>query len=198
VGVELIQRHSAAIERYSSSECESLGTFTEVSAPGAAALTLIPPSMIGPPELIHVDMKDTDRAAIVTRQLGKGSVTWIPWNLGGMYYQHSLPAHAGLFADVLERLNPHRQVRTNAHPLVEITLMHQGGRTLLHLVNMSGPSQTGYFPPVEMRDIHVEVAGDFKTAATVRKPGKLTPRTAGGYTGFTVPQLSDYELVVLK
>jgi hypothetical protein len=174
------------------------GPFTEVSAVGTAALTLIPPSLIGPPELVHVDMKDTDTPAIVTRQLGKGIVTWIPWNLGGMYYLHSLPAHADLFRDVTDRLNPHRQLRTNAHPLVEITIMHQGGRTLLHLVNMSGHSQTGYFPPVPMRDIQVEVAGDFKTAATVRKPGNLTLNTVGGYTGFTVPQLSDYELVVLK
>jgi hypothetical protein len=174
------------------------GPFTEVAADSAAALTLIPPSLIGPPELIHVDMKDTNTPAIVTRQLGKGTVTWIPWNLGGLYYLHSLPAHADLFRDVMDRLNPRRQLRTNAHPLVEITMMHQGGRTLLHLVNMSGPSQTGYFPPVPMRDIHVEVAGDFKMATTVRKAGNLMLKTGGGYTGFTVPELSDYELVVLK
>ena len=120
------------------------------------------------------------------------------WNLGGMYYLHSLPAHAGLFRDVMDRLNRRRQLRTNAHPLVEIALMRQGGRTLLHLINLSGHSQTGYFPPVPMKDIHVEVAGEFRAATTVRQPGNLTVRTAGGYTGFTVPQLLDYELVILK
>ena len=79
-----------------------------------------------------------------------------------MYYRHSLPAHAGLFRDVVDRLNPRRQLRTDAHPLVEMTLMRQGGRTLLHLINLSGHSQTGYFPPVPMRDIHIEVAGEFQ------------------------------------
>jgi hypothetical protein len=49
-----------------------------------------------------------------------------------------------------------------------------------------------------MRGIHVEVAGNFTAATAVRKPGSLTLNAAGGYTGFTVPQLSDYELVVLK
>jgi hypothetical protein len=49
-----------------------------------------------------------------------------------------------------------------------------------------------------MKDIHVEVAGDFRAATTVRKPGNLTVRTVSGYTGFTVPQLLDYELVILK
>ena len=174
------------------------GPFTEVAADATAALTLIPPSLIGPPELVHVDMKDTDTPAIVTRQLGKGTVTWIPWNLGGLYYLHSLPAHAGLFRDVMDRLTPRRQLRTSAHPLVEISVMRQGGRTLLHLINLSGHSQTGYFPPVPMKDIHVEIAGDFQAATTVRNPGNLAVETAGGYTGFTVPQLLDYELVVLK
>jgi hypothetical protein len=82
--------------------------------------------------------------------------------------------------------------------LVEISIMRQAGRTLLHLINLSGQSQTGYFPPVPMKDIHVEVAGDFRVATAVRQPGNLTVNTVSGYTGFTVPQLSDYELVVLK
>ncbi|MBS1827682.1 MAG: hypothetical protein JST93_20375 [Acidobacteria bacterium] len=96
------------------------GPFTSLPADGKAPLTLIPPSMIGPPEFIHIDMKDTDTPAIVTRRLGQGSVTWLPWNLAGMYYRHSLPAHAGVFRDIVNRLHPHRLIRTNAHPLVEM------------------------------------------------------------------------------
>jgi hypothetical protein len=174
------------------------GPFTEVRPAGKPALTLIPPSMIGPPEFVHIDMKDTDTPAIVTRELGKGTVTWIPWNLAAMYYHASLPAHAGLFRDAMDRLLPRRQIRTDAHPLVEMTLMRQGGRTLLHLVNLSGHSQTGYFPPVAMKDIHIDVAGGFRNARTVRTPGAPGVRVAGGYTSFTVPQLIDYELVVLE
>ena len=174
------------------------GPFTEVNSDGASALTLIPPSMIGPPEFIHIDMKDTDTPAIVTRRMGKGSATWIPWNLGALYYRHSLPAHAGLFRDLLDRMDLRRQVRTNAHPLVEMTLMRQGGRTLLHLINLSGHSQTGYFPPVPMSDLHVEVAGDFKSARTLRTPGTIPVKSSGGYAGFSVPQLRDYEVVVLE
>jgi hypothetical protein len=154
--------------------------------------------MFGPPEFIHIDMKDTDTTAIVFRQIGKGSVAWIPWNLGGMYYRHSLPAHAGLFRDALNRINPQRQVRTNAHPLAQITLMRQQRRTLLHLINMSGHSQTGYFAPIPMSDIQVQVAGAFKTAKTLRAPGSLAVNVDKGYTEFTIRRLSDYELVVLE
>jgi hypothetical protein len=174
------------------------GPFTELKVEGPAALTLIPPSMIGPPEFVHIDMKDTATPAIAHRALGKGRATWIPWDLGGMYYRHSLPAHAGLFRDVLNKLHAQRQIRTNAHPLVEMTLMRQKGRTLLHLVNLSGHSQTAYFAPVPMRDIRVGVAGSFMRAKTVRTPGAVAVQMNQGYAEFTVPSLADYELVVLE
>jgi hypothetical protein len=174
------------------------GAFTETRTSAPALLTLVPPSMIGPPEFVHIDMKDTDTAAIVFKRIGKGEVAWIPWNLSEMYYRHSLNAHAGLFRDVLERLGLPRQIRTNAHPLVEMTLMRQGERTLLHLINLSGHSQTGYFAPISMREIQIQVAGAFKTAKTLRAPSNLTVRPHEGYTEFTLPQLTDYELIVLE
>jgi hypothetical protein len=173
------------------------GPFTTVKAGGKHSLTLIPPSMIGPPEFVHIDIKDTDIPAIVSKPEGKGVVTWIPWDLAGLYYRHSLPAHAGLFRDILNGMLPKRQIRTNAHPLVEMTLMRQGNRTLLHLINLSGHSQTGYFAPVPMSGVRVQVAGAYKSGKTVRSPGAVALRASGGYTELTIAQLSDYELVVL-
>jgi hypothetical protein len=174
------------------------GPFTELKADGPAWLTLVPPSMIGPPEFVHIDLHDTDVPAIVLRQMGQGSVAWIPWNLGEMYYRHSLPAHAALFRDLLDRLLPQRQLRTSAHPLVEMTLMRQNGRTLLHVINLSGHSQTGYFAPVSMSRIRVQVAGTFRSARAIRASQRLEVQVNGGYSEFTIPRLSDYELVVIE
>ncbi len=174
------------------------GPFTVVKADGPSPLTLIPPSMFAPPEFVHIDMKDTDVPAIAMRQIGKGAVVWVPWNLGELYYRHSLTAHAGLFRDVVARLVPKRQIQSDAHPLVEMTLMRQDSRTLLHLVNVSGQSQTGYFQPVPMAGIHIKVEGHFKSGKTIRSPGSLTMRASQGYTEFTIPRLADYELVVLE
>jgi hypothetical protein len=174
------------------------GAFTELEGDGTATLSMVPPSMIGPPEKIHVDMRDTATPGVVTRRLGDGVLTWVPWELGALYYRHSLPAHAGLFRDLLAALHPVRQVQTDAHPLVELTLMEQAGRTLLHLVNLSGHSHTGYFAPIAMRDIRINVAGSYGKARTVRAAGTLSPRVRSGRTLFTVPELRDYELVVLE
>jgi hypothetical protein len=175
------------------------GDFTELSGTSSSALTLIPPSMIGPPEKIHTDQTDTDKPGIVTRTLGKGSVTWIPWDLGGLYYKHSLPAHAAILRDAVDRMLPDgRQIRTNAHPLVEMTLMRQGTRTLLHVINLSGHSETAYFEPLPIRGIRVDVAGAFKSARSVRTPGNVSAKAQGNRTSLMLPELKDYELVVLE
>ena len=174
------------------------GPYTELSEDPASPLTLIPPSMIGPPEKVHVDWKDTQQPGLVVRPAGKGTIAWIPWDLGALYYRESLPAHAGLFRDVVDRLNPARQLRTNAHPLVEMTWMQQGDRKLLHLINLSGHSQTGYFAPIPMTGIHIQIAGRFKHAASVRTRGDLPVQVEGVYSSFTLPRLTDYELIVLN
>jgi hypothetical protein len=174
------------------------GPYTELEGDGSSSLSLVPPSMIGPPELIHVDMKDTIKPGIINKEIGKGQVVWIPWNLGALYYRVSLPAHAGLFHDVIDRLYPQRQLRTNAHPLVEMTWMQQGHRNLLHLVNLSGHSQTGYWSPLKMTDIKVELAGQFKTAKAVRGGRDIPIKVENGKSEFIVPELSDYELVVVE
>lgn len=174
------------------------GAFTELAPSGPATLTLVPPSMIGPPEKIHVDMKDTNTPAVVAQALGKGRVTWVPWDLGTLYYRLSLTAHAGLFRDLVGSLLPRRQLVTNAHPLVEMTLMDRDGETQLHLINLSGHSQTATFAPIPMEAIAVEVEGVYRTARTVRQPGVLKVEVRDGHTHFTVPRLVDYELVTLE
>jgi hypothetical protein len=172
------------------------GDYTEVEGDGSGSLSFVPPSMYGPPEKIHVDMTDTAKPGIVF--FANNRATWIPWDLAGLYYRHSLPAHAALLHDVIDRMLPERQLRTNAHPLVEITMMRQGRRTLLHLVNLTGHSDTGYFAPVPLREIRVDLAGSYKRAFTVRSKATVAVSVAGRRTAFTIPQLTDYELVVLE
>ena len=173
------------------------GPFTEATAASNAELTLIPPSMFGPPELIHMDMKETDTPALLWLEGGK--VAWLPWNLGALYYRLSLPAHAGLFRDLVNRLLPKgRQLETDAHPLIEMTLMRQPGRTLLHLINLSGHSQTGYFAPLPTGPIQIRLEGNFKTVRLLRSGLPPSLQQVGGRSEIGLPRLQDYELIVLE
>ncbi len=171
------------------------GPFAASADAPDAPLTLVPPSMFGPPEFIHTDLRDTFTPAVFS--LRGGAITWVPFDLGGLYYRHSLTSHAALLTDLIAPLLPRRQLLTNAHPLVEVSLMEQNGRTLLHLINLSGHSQTAYFPPVPMHGIELNLEGRFSAARALRANQALPLRAENGRTLLKLARLNDYELVVL-
>ena len=128
-------------------------------------------------------------------------MAYLPWDIGGLDYRHSSEAHANLLADLVDHLLPKgRQIRTNAHPLVEMTLMDQPSRnrTLVHLVNGTGHHDTAYFAPVEMRDIRIELPRPVRRARAVSLGRDLPVSSSGGSSSFTLPSLGAYEVVVIE
>ncbi len=177
------------------------GEYTELQPEPNPPLTLIPPAMFGPPEKVWVDKIETNKPGLLLRSYGKGQLAWVPWDVAGLYYRHSSPGHAGLMADVVDRFLPGgRQVRTDAHPLVEITLMRQPARnrTLLHLVNLSGHSDTAYFRPIPMRNIEVALKGRYSLARSVTLAKPLPIAASGGYSKIVLPALAGYEVLILE
>ena len=49
-----------------------------------------------------------------------------------------------------------------------------------------------------MRNVRVQVAGPFRGAQSVRKAGSLAVSRKAGYSEVVIPELSEYELVVLQ
>ena len=177
------------------------GEYTELEPVPTPPLTLIPPAMFGPPEKVWVDKVETDKPGLLLRSYGNGQLAWVPWDVAGLYYRYSSPGHAGLMTDLVDRFLPGgRQIRTNAHPLVEITLMRQPGRsrTLVHLVNLSGHSDTAYFRPIPIRNIQLAVKGEYAAARSGTTGKQLPVETSGGYCRVVVPALHGYEVVILQ
>jgi Hypothetical glycosyl hydrolase 6 len=177
------------------------GEYLELRPIDAPLLTLIPTAMFGPPEKVWGDKVETDVPGLVFADLGKGRVGYIPWDIGGLYYRHSSEGHAGLMVDVIDQLLPAgRQVRTDAHPLVEMTLMDQPARrrTLIHLVNVTGHQGTAYFAPLELRDIRIGVGRDIRSARAVDLDRDLPITIDGPYRSFTLPRLKAYEVIIIQ
>ncbi len=177
------------------------GDYLELEPVEKPLLTLIPPARFGPPEKVWTDKIETDKPGLLVTACGKGKVAYLPWDVGGLYYRLSSPGHAGLIAGLIDHLLAEgRPLRTNAHPLVEITLMRQPrrNRTLVHLVNLSGHSQTAYFEPIEMSDIRIELAGEFRSARSLRLERDLEVSRRGRYGTFALPRLGAYDVVVVQ
>jgi Hypothetical glycosyl hydrolase 6 len=177
------------------------GDLTELAPIEKPALTLIPPAMFGPPELVWADKVETTVPGLAITDHDKGTVAYVPWDVGGLYYRHSSPGHAGLMTDVIDHLlTAGRQLKSEAHPLVEITLMNQPARkrTLVHLVNLSGHSDTAYFTPIEMHDVTVQLAQEIHRATAVALGRPLPVTRDGAYWKFTLPALKAYEVVILE
>ena len=71
-------------------------------------------------------------------------------------------------------------------------------RTLVHLVNGIGHSDTAYFPPVELRDIRIALARDVRRATAASSGASLPVTVEGNYRVFTLPRLGAYEVVVIE
>ncbi len=177
------------------------GDYLEIAPLQYPILTLIPTAMFGPPEKVWSDKVETTVPGLVFTAHGKGRAAYIPWDVGGLYYRHSSEAHRRLLADVIDQLlSGGRQLRTNAHPLVEITVMDQPsrGRTLIHLVNGTGHHDTAYFQPLEIRDIRIDLARDVHQVRAVGLDRALPITTNGRFRSFTVPRLQGYEVIVVE
>ena len=176
------------------------GDYVELAPTDPPLLTLIPTAMFGPPEKVWSDKIETTLPGLVFATYEKGRLAYIPWDVGGLYYRHSSPGHAGLMADVIDRLLPSgRQVKTDAHPLVELTVMDQPHRqrTLVHLVNGIGHQDTAYFPPVELRDIRIELARNVRRVRAVALDADLPVTNSGAYRSVTLPSLKAYEVLIV-
>jgi hypothetical protein len=177
------------------------GEYLELAPIDRPILTLIPTAMFGPPEKVWGDKVETKTPGLVFAEHEKGRVAYIPWDVGALYYRHSSPGHAGLIADVLDALLPTgRQIKTDAHPLVEMTLMDQPsrGRTLIHLVNGTGHHDTAYFPPVELRNIRIELDRGITRARAVVLGTPLPISSTGRYRSVVLPTLKAYEVIVVE
>jgi hypothetical protein len=167
-------------------------------------LRFIPAAMFGPPEkCYYTGVSDTPGLFLSRR--GRGACALIPWPVGAHYAKMKHPGHAALVLGAVEGLlRAPRTVRVEASPLVEIQHMRdEGGRfEWVSLVNLSGQKDgPGYFEPVPMRDIEVEILPR-RPAASARllKAGREIPLESrpGGRAACRVPELGLYEIVLFS
>jgi hypothetical protein len=71
-------------------------------------------------------------------------------------------------------------------------------RTLIHLVNGTGHQDTAYFPPVELRDITIELPREVRKVEAVGLGRALAVVRKGQHRTFTLPSLKAYEVLIVE
>jgi len=76
--------------------------------------------------------------------------------------------------------------------------MRQKDRHLVHLINLTGHSDTAYFNPVSIPNIQVRVKGNFRSGRAIRSGESIAIKNSGGFAEFTLPALDEYEMIDLR
>jgi len=177
------------------------GDYLELEA-SSTPVTLIPPGQFGPPDKVASLETRTDKPGLILSKLKRGTIGYVPWNIGDLYYRYSNDKHRMFISDLVDYLleGTGRQLITSAHPSVEITVMHQpdGDGLLLHLINLSGHSGTAFFDAVEMQNIPLKVKGEFSSATMLERREALSLEKSEGYASFQLPRLLEYNVVLLE
>jgi hypothetical protein len=141
---------------------------------------------------VKFEKYDSDRPAIVRRRAGKGSVTFLAFDMGLGYIKYKLPQLADLFAGlVTESVSP--PVVFDAPNALEVTAFQDGpGRMFVHLVNCSALNFNEVAP---LADIGVTLHRGVLTRASLPVTG-ATPQVDGNHV--SLPAVGHGEVLVLE
>jgi Hypothetical glycosyl hydrolase 6/Beta-galactosidase trimerisation domain len=165
------------------------------------AFGLVPPSRYGPPEKCYWDV-ETDRPGLLWHRHGTGRTAYLPWPIGALYDQLSLPEHRRILVHAIEQVSGGRQVSTNAPPHVEVVVSEQAEprRTLVHLINYSGHRGRAFDAPLPIHDIEVGLreVPTVSSAISLRLGEPLAFSATAEVTTVRLPRLDLLDLLVLE
>jgi hypothetical protein len=175
-------------------------------------LTLIPPviahsgATISIPEYSAV-RETTDIPVVVRGEHGSGRVVYFCNEAEALFYRYGFPDLGRLLANAVHWvLAEPPLIETDAPDFVEVTLMQQPGRRLVHLVNfpVGKPVSTGWrhigrnLVPLAAVEVKLGIAaGERVREARLATTGEtLEVRHEHALASVTVPRLVDHEIVV--
>ncbi len=168
-------------------------------------LTYIPPFPIYPPETAWMRYPATSLPALVLReQAGGGRVAYFAADIDRCLARDNLPDHARLLANAVRWAARERiPLRVEGPGLLGCHLYQQGGRAILHLLNLTCAETMR--PPIEELlpagpfTVHVQlpagVAG--RTARLLVAEREVPVTVEDGWARLEVPSILEHEVLVL-
>ena len=143
----------------------------------------------------------TDYPAIVSTKRGKGRVVYVASTLFGSFDRFHIDYHQSL-ARALVKLAAGRgglQVETDAPGSLAVEVRSQRKTLQVHLVNVTSDMKRPMGTIVPLRDVTLSVrARNVRRVKCLRLAGTLRFKAGAGRITFRVPEVRDYEVVLLE
>lgn len=156
--------------------------------------------------LAHMPGEETPYPALVTHEVGKGRVVYIPHPLGLCYGDYGHPDHRQLIANVVRWAAgkaPPIEVEGPSTLEMELWESASGDRQMIHLLNhtAAGTARTKgsvISEIIPLTDVVVRLPFAVKRATLQPEGASLSVKRAGGGSEIRVPRLEAYSIVTVR
>lgn len=166
-------------------------------------VTLIPSYPDLPMEDLYPRVKETDTRELYLKQVGKGRVAYIPWDIDRSFWQIMNVDHGRLLRNVIRwALNEEAIVDVKGPGLLDVTVWQQQKSMTVHLVNMTNPMMLkGPFReliPVSA-EVSINVPNGRKVTGVHLLDSGITPHfeKEENHIKLKVPQIVDHEIIAI-
>jgi hypothetical protein len=166
-------------------------------------VTLIPTYPDLPMEDVYTRIPDSDTREVYLREMGKGRVAYIPWDIDRAVWQYLALDHQKLLINTVRwTLNETPLVTVKGAGMIEATVWRQKQSMTVHLVNYTNPMMLkGPFReliPVSA-DVSIKIPENTKVTAVQLLLSEQKPKftISNGHVILSVPKLVDHEIIAL-
>ncbi len=154
-------------------------------------------------EDVYTRKPDTDIREVYLREVGKGRVAYIPWDIDRAFWQYLALDHGKLLNNTIRwTLNEDPIVTVKGPGLIETTAWRQKKSMTVHLVNLTNPMMMKgpfrEFIPVKA-DVTIKIPEHAKVTGVqlLLSDQKPTYNINNGKIALSVPEILDHEIVAL-
>jgi hypothetical protein len=167
-------------------------------------LTLIPTYPDLPMEDVYPRVTHTDSREIYLRDLGRGRVVYIPWDIDRTFWDVLAVDHGRLIRNAVAwAANEPQPVEVNGPGVVDVTVWRQRASMTVHLVNLTNPMMMKgplrEVLPVGPQQVRITLPpGAQPKAVRLLTAGRTSPmRLTQGVLAVTVPSIDVHEVVAI-
>ncbi len=149
----------------------------------------------------YVPLTSPENLFIIHHHFGKGQCLFIAGAFGQMYQEYAPDEYRKMLANAVRHFSqPLLELNGEIGSALEIVIRQQENRILIHLINANGdmnrPIQK--IQPLRLLDIKLNLPGQWNSIHTLFSKQELTFKSKSGTIEFQLPELKNFEVIVIE